>query len=431
MQFYLLGRNSAEAHPLKRCRQLMEMCREEGEFLSFDAAPDQLSCYARDAQMLHSKLPLLVFRPHTLKGIPPFLKQCHILDIPVTVRCGGTGLSGGCVPASEGVVLLTGHLQKIREYDRNQGTLILEPGVTIRQLNCYAEADDWHFPLSMASEGVAGFAGCLSSQARGGHQQQASLYDAIEWAVLADSQGEVLKVPSPLVCGAEGLWGVVLEAKVQLTRKSHQQKHFKIYGSWNDLLAQLPSLRSLHALAYLIKNKEAAYLGLEGEEWRLPGAASFLQKVFPGIEETGQSPAHVIPFRKPFVVFSSSLRVSDLPEASVFAATETHRLDLDCLYTADVLAGGLKLILQSEEDDYSFSQKVEQFMVYWADFVDHQEGMLGSSYGIGMQMRSFMTPFWGEETRSVWQKLKYAFDPKGIFGREIFFPPAGKSLERQ
>lgn len=429
---YLLGQRSLSPS-FQRYYQLIEKCAKEGEFLSFETDSEWLSCYAKDSQSIHSRLPLLVFQPHTVANITPFIQICHQMDIPVTTRGGGTGLAGCCVPSKEGVVLLTSHLKQMRNYDAKRGLINVEPGVTIRQLNRHVKLDGWRFPLAMTSEGVAGIAGSLSCNSRGYHQQQQSIYNAIDHVLLIDGQGQLLEVPSALVCGAEGLWGVIIELKVQLKKIPFQQKEFLYAGSWQDLLTQLPSLRSIHTLTFVTWFQDCFYLGLEGESWRLLSTATYLAKCLPGIQPTEISSLtskFFIPSRQNFVVISSAFHSHQLPEACAWSLEQAEILQLECLQQADLLAGSLHLILQTEENQYAFTQKIEQFLVLWADFVDRQQGFLTSCHGVGMQMRPYMTPFWTEDSQSVWRNLQRIFDPKNLFGQERFFPAMGKSLEK-
>lgn len=413
----------------------METCAQQGEFLSFENLSEWLSCYEQDAQALYAKLPLVVFRPFSTAHIAPFLQACDQMDLSVTIRCGGTGLAGGCVPSTEGIILLTGHLKQMRDYDRKKGKICLEPGVTVRQLNSYIEPDHWYFPLSMATEGVAGLAGCLSCQARGYHQQQSALFNAIESVTLVDGQGQILEVPSSLVCGAEGLWGVIIEMQVQLERKFYHQRTFIYQESWQHLLSQLPTLSSLSALTFVIWKEDQFYLKLETEAWRLNSAVAFLLQSLPNLQPCMlplEKFSHsFLPSQKPFVVISSVFnQASQLPEACQRSLAQAKHLQINCLQQADILAGSLHLILQSEETLYCFKQKIEQFLVYWADFVERQQGALASCHGVGMQMGPYMPPFWSEETQQIWLNMQVVFDPKRLFGKESFFPPIGKSLEK-
>ncbi len=433
---HLLGQNFQESSSslFKRYGQLREWMQEQGECLSFENSPEWISCYEKDAQSLHAKLPLLVFRPHSTASIAPFMFACHQLELPVTIRCGGTGLAGSCIASSEGVLLLTSHLRKINHYDSQKGKICLEPGVTARQLNQLVEKEGWFFPLSMATEGTAGLAGCLSSQARGYHQQSQALFDAIDSVTLVDGQGQICEVPSALVCGAEGLYGAITELKVQLKPQPAQRLTFISHASWHDLLTSLVSLRSLSALTFILWSEAQFFLGIEGEEWRMPGACHCIAKLLPDVKSLEVSQEHFnlffLPNRKPFIRLSSVFSSLQLPEASQWAAEVAKDLALECKQQADVLAGSLHLILHAPLEPYLFSKKVEEFLVMWVDFVDQSQGQLASCQGIGMQLRPYMTPFWSEENQLFLRRLQAAFDSDRRLSKERFFPLAGRSLEK-
>ena len=429
--FYLLGPKNSSNLSFQRYLRLMELCALEGEFLSFDSHQTWLSCYERDSQKVQTKLPLLVFRPFTIQSIPPFLRNCHDLCIPVSNRCGGTGYSGGCLPGAEGVVLLTGHLKKISCYDPEKGTLCVEAGVTVRELNRFTASDRWHFSLSMATEGVAGLAGCLSSHARGYHQQERLFYDSIEWVKIADGRGDVFQVPSSFVCGSEGMLGTFLEMKVQLKKIPASRQEFIFRGSWTEFFAQLPKLYSLQVLSFAIWDQDAFHLGLEGDAWRIEPSLKALVKYLPGIEPVAKRSQNTFyPHKAPFVAISTAFDPYQLAEAHQRADDGAKKLGFNYSSYSDILAGSLQLILYCNEDLYSFKGKIEQFLVAWADFVDRKKGMLGNCHGIGMQMGPYMTPFWNEETIKLWKRLKSAFDPKELFGKGQYFPPPGRSLEK-
>lgn len=434
---FLLGPKQISSSYFQCYDQLMERCAQDGEFLSFKTDAEWLSCYEKDSQQLYSRRPLLVFRPHAIANIPSFIQVCHELEIPVTARCGGTGLAAGCVASKEGVILLTGHFKQIKEYDSQKGTLCVEPGVSIRQIKRHIAADFWHFPLSMATEGVAGIAGCLSSNSRGYHQQGKAVFDGIETVLIVDGQGQILEVTGALVCGAEGLWGIIIELNIKLKKKLTERLDFVYFKSWDDVLSKLPNLRSIQVLTEMTWCKDGFYLGLEGESWRLPVARAYLEKHCPGIKQRGGAAElplphqSFLPVASSFVVLSSVFHSYQLPEACAWSFNHAQSLGLECLQMADVLAGSLQLILQTKESLNSFQLSVEQFLVAWAGFVDSRQGTLASCHGVGMQMRAFMPPFWSEESQRYWRKLQAIFDPKNLFGRDRFFPEIGKSLERR
>jgi hypothetical protein len=330
---YLLGQASQLSPLFQRYHVLMDQLAAQGEFLSYATSPEWLSCYEQDSQRLQTKRPLLVFRPHSTAGIAPFLHHCYQMNLPVTVRGGGTGLAGGCVASTEGIILLTGHLNRILTYDSTEGKIKIEPGVTVRQLNRHVEAEGWMFPLSMATEVIAGLAGCLSCQARGYHQQGEALWDAVENVILVDGQGEMVEVPSALVCGAEGLNGVIIEMHMQLKRQPEQTIELLYSGSWEQLLRHLPALRSLQTLSFILHSQQTFYLGLAGEAWRLPSTYQHISHLLPGIQLLSSvlGKPSFFPHQKSFVMVTSALQPTQLPEAIEWAHERASELQLNCV----------------------------------------------------------------------------------------------------
>lgn len=428
-----LGEKSSS--PLfKNYRELIEECSKCGEFISFDSGNDYLCCYKGDAQPLYSRLPILVFRPHTCSDIAPFIRVCHRRNIPVTVRGGGTGFSGGSVPSKEGVVLLTGHLKGISEYDSKEGRVTLEPGVTPRQLNEYVGGDGWHFPLSLPSGGVAGIAGCLGCNSKGYFQQQEPIYDSIIQVKVIDGTGEMVQAAPPLVCGAEGLLGVIVSIELQLNKYPARRALFSYGGSWESVLENLPTLLSLELLKYAVWFNDKFYFQLEGDLWRFQPSISFLAKTLPSIR---QESCLIDEISRNFYAtnrFSARVggvfRPDQLPYASAWVDEQAAEVELESSQMVDLVAGSLQILIQSKEDEYSFKTKMERFLVLWADFTIRHQGTLSATHGIGVHLRHYTPPFWSEESQLHWRNLKASFDPKNLFGRDRYFPVVGRSLEK-
>ncbi len=428
---YLLGQTPQPSAILERYKYLQTHGCSLGEFLSVEDSPDGLSCYERDAQPLHAKWPLLVFRPHATSNIAPFMAHCYQLKIPVTVRCGGTSLTGGSIASAAGVILLTNHFKQIKQYDPLQGTLIVEPGVTIKQLNHHIEADGWFFPLEMATAGVAGLASCLSTHARGYHQQEKYFFDVIQSVTFVDGQGVVhYQVPSALVCGAEGLWGVIIDMHLKLKHRFGKRLIFMVQASWEEVLTQLSALRSLQTLAFIVKSHQQFYIGLEGEDWRLTHASAFLAQSFLHHTYLSHALPHFLATKQLFMMLTSALTTRQLPHAMQWALEQANELQLECLQQADLLAGSVHFILQAEGESYDFTQRIQKFLVLWADYLDQHKGKISSCHGIGKQFSPYMPPFWSEDTRTHWQALHRLFDPAELLSQERFFPIPGKCLEK-
>jgi glycolate dehydrogenase FAD-linked subunit len=85
--------------------------------------------YECDGLMLHRQLPMIVVLPETEVEVAQVLRLCHAHGVPVVPRGAGTGLSGGALPHSAGVLLSLAKLNRIIEVDPRARTATVQPGV--------------------------------------------------------------------------------------------------------------------------------------------------------------------------------------------------------------------------------------------------------------------------------------------------------------
>ena len=69
-------------------------------------------------------------------------------NLPVTPRGSGTGLCGGAVPIHGGILLSLAKMDKIIEFDEENLTVTLEPGVLLMDLAQAAIDRDMMYPLT-------------------------------------------------------------------------------------------------------------------------------------------------------------------------------------------------------------------------------------------------------------------------------------------
>lgn len=85
--------------------------------------------YECDGLMLHRQLPMIVVLPETEVEVAQVLRLCHARGVPVVPRGAGTGLSGGALPHSAGVLLSLAKLNRIIDVDPRARTATVQPGV--------------------------------------------------------------------------------------------------------------------------------------------------------------------------------------------------------------------------------------------------------------------------------------------------------------
>ena len=129
--------------------------------------PEDLVTYSYDAAPLESVSPAAVLMPATSKQLGKIILLCHENKLPITVRGAGTNLSGGTIPTTNGIVLLTGLLNKIVEINEPDMYAIVQPGVVTARLASQVEAKGLFYPPDPGSQAVSTLGGNVMENAGG------------------------------------------------------------------------------------------------------------------------------------------------------------------------------------------------------------------------------------------------------------------------
>ena len=111
----------------------------------------------------------LVLKPGCTNEVAEILAIAGQTRTPVIPQGGNTGLVGGQVPRDGGdeVVLSLTRLNRIREIDATNNTMIAEAGCTLASVQQAATREHRFFPLSLGSEGSCTIGGNLATNAGG------------------------------------------------------------------------------------------------------------------------------------------------------------------------------------------------------------------------------------------------------------------------
>jgi FAD/FMN-containing dehydrogenase len=190
-----------------------------------------LAPYLVDFRRLYAGATPLVLLPRTTADIAKLLHICNRDEVAVVAHGGNTSYCGGATPDESGsqIVLSLQRLNKVRQVDAINYSMIVESGVTLAAAQEAARGADRLFPLSLGSEGTAQIGGNLSTNAGGTavlrYGMMRDLVLGLE-VVLAD--GRVLAglkslrkdntgydVKS-LFIGAEGTLGIITAASLKI-----------------------------------------------------------------------------------------------------------------------------------------------------------------------------------------------------------------------
>lgn len=113
-------------------------------------APEDLLCYGFDASGLDAA-PSAVVWPESVDDVVKLLTFAYSNEIPVIPRGAGSGMTGGSVPSKGAVVLSLEKMSRILEIDRDNMSVLVEPGVINGRLQRELERHRLFYPPDPAS----------------------------------------------------------------------------------------------------------------------------------------------------------------------------------------------------------------------------------------------------------------------------------------
>ena len=212
--------------------------------------------YGRDESLgTRAGLPLAVVRPGNTAEVAGVLRVASEHCIPVTARGSGTGLSGAAVPEDGGLVVSFERMKRVLEIDTANNVAVVEPGVTLEQLNSELESHGLFYSV-FPGEASASIGGNVATNAGG---MRAVKYGVTRHHVLGlefvmvdgtvmRSGGKYVKSSTgydltQLIVGSEGTLALVTEITVKLHHKpGHQVTVLAPFSTLEEVTAAVPAL---------------------------------------------------------------------------------------------------------------------------------------------------------------------------------------------
>jgi FAD/FMN-containing dehydrogenase len=132
-------------------------------------APQDIAPYLTDFRGLYRGATPLVACPASTADVAAVLSTCHAFGVGVVPHGGNTGYCGGATPHEHGreIVLSLRRMDRVRELDADNFSMIVEAGCLLADVRGAAEAAGRFFPLTLGSEGSCQIGGNLSTNAGG------------------------------------------------------------------------------------------------------------------------------------------------------------------------------------------------------------------------------------------------------------------------
>ncbi|MCX7296085.1 MAG: FAD-linked oxidase C-terminal domain-containing protein [Hyphomicrobiales bacterium] len=195
------------------------------------ASEREMKPFETDGLTAYHQLPMVVVLPETTEQVSQVLAYCHAEGIKVVPRGAGTSLSGGALPLADGVLLGMAKFNKIKEIDFDNRVAVVEPGVTNLAVSTAVAHAGFYYAPDPSSQIACTIGGNVAENSGGVHCLKYGMTtNNVLGCEIVLITGEVLRFGGKhldsegydllgLIVGSEGLLGVVTEVTVRLLKK--------------------------------------------------------------------------------------------------------------------------------------------------------------------------------------------------------------------
>jgi glycolate oxidase len=144
--------------------RLQKICGQE-HVLTHEHA---LATYRSDGLAQYKQVPVAAVLPDTAEQVQKVVRACYEAGVPWVARGAGTGLSGGALPVSDGVLIVLARLRRIVSIELEDLRIVVEPGVTNLAIS-QAVAPTHFYPPDPSSQIVCSIGGNIAENSGGAH----------------------------------------------------------------------------------------------------------------------------------------------------------------------------------------------------------------------------------------------------------------------
>ena len=195
------------------------------------AAEHEMKPFESDGLTAYRQMPMVVVLPETTAQVAKVLRYCHEQGVKVVPRGAGTSLSGGALPLTDGVLLVMAKFNHIREIDFENRVAVVEPGVTNLAVTQAVAHQGFYYAPDPSSQIACTIGGNIAENSGGVHCLKYGMTtNNVLGCEIVLMTGEIVRLGGKqldaagydllgVVTGSEGLLGVVTEVTVRILQR--------------------------------------------------------------------------------------------------------------------------------------------------------------------------------------------------------------------
>ena len=193
--------------------------------------PAELITYESDALVHLRATPGAVVLPASSAEVQDVVRLCHAERVPFVARGHGTGLSGGALPAPDGVLIVLSRLNRVLDIDIPNLRVTVEPGVTNLEITRRVAPFGCYYAPDPSSQQVCSVGGNIAENSGGAHclKYGFTVHHVLGVEAVLPN-GELIQAGSTtldrpgldllgVLVGSEGTLAVVTKATLRLLRR--------------------------------------------------------------------------------------------------------------------------------------------------------------------------------------------------------------------
>jgi glycolate oxidase len=190
----------------------------------------RLRTYECDGLAHYRAIPALVVIPDTVDQLVAVIAACARENVPFVARGSGTGLSGGALPRTDGVLVVTSRMRSIQALRPQDQRAVVEPGVINLDVTRAAAPHGYYYAPDPSSQQICSIGGNVAENSGGAHcLKYGFTTNHVLGAEVLTPQGQVVQLgglapDAPgydllgVFIGSEGTLGIATSVTLRLLR---------------------------------------------------------------------------------------------------------------------------------------------------------------------------------------------------------------------